>query len=255
MYLKKHPFRTKNCLFLALILVMVACEERSVPLPTLHAGLKTHFQLIQSGKTGSARVQLRQLMEHEQIDAQPLFLMGLSYHKEKKYTKAVEWFEKSTTFKKESERYPQSWHFLGWSYYYLGDVEKSKVAFEKFLDFQPNEGDSIFGLGLIEMDSGNNSKAQELFRASIVALGDHPKGQAKAKARLGDALASAGDVYVARELYLEALILDPDLYEAWYRLANTYRNEDQSLFQDYLVKSREAQERTRQGSHQTRFPE
>jgi len=89
MYFINHPFRTTKCLFLAPFLVFCACEVKDSPRVTLDSGLKTYFQLIQVGKTGSARVQLRQLMEYEGTRAQPLFLMGLSYHKEKKYTKAV----------------------------------------------------------------------------------------------------------------------------------------------------------------------
>ena len=255
MYFMNHPFRTTKCLFLALFLTFWACEVADTPLVVLDSGLKKHLQLVQAGKTGSARVQLRQWMEREGVSAQPLFLMGLSYHKEKKYTNAARWFEKSTTFEKKVERYPPAWHFLGWSYYYLGEIERSQRAFNQFLELHPDEGDTLFALGLLAMDSGNIEAAQDFYHRSISALEDQPKAQAKALARLGDAFVYENKFGEARELYEQAVVFDPDLYEAWYRLASTYIEEDQSLFQFYKAKSGEARSRLYQSRYQTSFPE
>ncbi len=238
------------------MLNLVACEKPELKPVKLDFGLKTHMQLIEDGKTGSARVQLRQLMENTGESAQPLFLMGLSYHKEKKYTKGVEWFEKAASFESNAGRYPPTWHFLGWSYYYLGDVENSQKAFEQFLKLHPDEGDSLFALGLLAMEEGNSVKAEMLYSRSITAQEGNPKGQAKAIARLGDVYKVAGNLEGAKEKYLQAVTLDPDLYEAWYHLSTIqYRlqNEKQSVFA--LEQSKQAKQRILRSRHQTRFPE
>jgi len=233
----------------------MGCEKATIQPVNLDFALKTHYQQIQSKKTGAARVQLRQFMALNGESSQPLFLMGLSYHKEKKYTKAVEWFEKSADFSNSLDRYPATWHFLGWSYYYLGDAENAKNAFSQFLQYHPKEGDSLFGLGLIAMADGDLNGASLLFRESIPAQIGQPKGQAKAMARLGDVLVLQKDLLSAKKLYLRAVQLDPNLYEAWFRLANTFKHDDQSLFHQYIENSREAKGRVLQSRHQTRFPE
>jgi len=256
MYFINHPFRTIKCLFLAPFLVFCACEVKDSPRVTLDSGLKTYFQLIQVGKTGSARVQLRQLMEHEGTRAQPLFLMGLSYHKEKKYTKAVEWFEKSTAFEEVQERYPPAWHFIGWSYYYLGDVEKSQIAFEQFLEFHPDESDSLFALGLLSMERGDLTQAEDFYLRSIDVREENPKGQAKAMARLGDVYVLEGSMNRAKEMYLKSVELDADLYEAWFHLSiiqNRLLEVELGAFA--LQQSKQARERVLRSRYQTRFPE
>lgn len=222
----------------------------------LEPALKTHYSLITEGKTGSARVQLRQYMKEHGESSQPLFLMGLSYHHEKRYTKAVEWLTKSSVWTLDDDRYPPTWHFLGWSYYYLGNVEAAKRAFEQFLAMHPDEGDSLFALGLLEMDAGRYTKAEHLYRKSIEVQQDNPEGQAKALARLGDVFASRNDLQQAQELYLQAVGLNPDLYEAWYHLSSVYlRIGDDQLSLEALAKSKQAQRRVLQSRHPTRFPE
>ena len=256
MYLKKYTLRTQICLFLAFTLNLAACEKPDPEPVKLDFGLKTHIQLIQDGKTGSARVQLRQLMENAGESAQPLFLMGLSYHKEKRYTKGVEWFEKAASFESIADCYPPTWHFLGWSYYYLGDVEKAQKAFGQFLVLHPDEGDSLFALGLLAMEAGNSIEAERLYSRSITAQKGNPRGQAKAIARLGDVHKVVGNLEGAKEQYLLAVKLDPDLYEAWYHLSTIqYRLNEKKLSVFALEQSKQAKERVLQSRHQTRFPE
>ena len=176
--------------------------------------------------------------------------------KEKKYTKAVEWFEKSTAFERVQERYPPAWHFIGWSYYYLGDVEKSQIAFEQFLEFHPDESDSLFALGLLAMEAGNTIEAERLYSRSITAQKGNPKGQAKAIARLGDVHKVVGNLEGAKEQYLLTVKLDPDVYEAWYHLSTIqYRLDEKKLSVFALEQSKQAKERVLQSRHQTRFPE
>lgn len=222
----------------------------------MHADLETHFLLISAGNTGSARVRLRQYMDTHGETSQPLFLMGLSYQHDKRYVKAVQWFEKSTVFDDPSGAYPPTWHFLGWSYYYLGNAEKSKEAFQHYLLLNPNEGDSLFGLGLLAMEEGEFEEAAMLLQQSIDAQDDRPIGQAKSKARLADVYVQQGDRINAIPLYKEALELNDDLYEAWYHLATTLKREgNQEESNAALTKFVESRDRVRPDLKSTRFPE
>ena len=242
--------------FIASLLMTSGCENTNPPQPELNSDLETHFLLISEGSTGSARVRLRQHMDAHGEAAQPLFLMGLSYHQEKRYVKAVHWFEKSSEFEKPTNRYPPTWHFLGWSHYYLGNATASTEAFKQYLNMNPNEGDSLFGLGLLAMEDGAFEDASSLFEQSIDVQQDRPKGQAKSKARLADIRVQQGDRLGAIQLYKEALDLDPDLYEAWYHLATTHKREGNNEASGAaLAMFDESRNRVRPDLGITRFPE
>ena len=243
------------CLFASLLMTS-GCDSNIAEQPELHSDLEMHFLLISEGNSGSARVRLRQYMDSHGDAAQPLFLMGLSYHQEKRYIKAVQWFKKSAQYDDTETRYPPTWHFLGWSHYYLGNATSSIEAFEHYLTMNPNEGDSLFGLGLLAMEDGAFLEASALFQQSIDAQDDRPKGQAKSIARLADIRVQEGDRSRAIQLYREALKLDPDLYEAWYHLATTQKragNNEES--QVAFTMFEETRARVRPDLDTTRFPE
>ena len=238
------------------ILVFIGCEAQTPQEMKMRSDLQTHYSLISEGKTGSARVRLRQFMDAEGETAQPLFLMGLSYHHERKYTKAIQWFKRAAVFDEPSQRYPPAWHFLGWSYYYLGNVAESKLAFEKYLILDPGEGDSLFGLGLLAMDEGFFDKAARLFEQSIVEQPDRQSGRAKSKARLADIFTEKGLWNEAVSLYKEALQLDQDLYEVWYHLAMALRRIQRDQESEEALRMFEVtKQRVRPELSSTRFPE
>lgn len=243
------------CLFTSLLMTS-GCDSNPAAQPELQSDLETHFLLISEGNSGSARVRLRQYMDSHGEAAQPLFLMGLSYHKEKRYIKAVQWLEQSAQYDDVETRYPPTWHFLGWSHYYLGNATPSIEAFRHYLTMNPDEGDSLFGLGLLSMEDGDFEEASILFQQSIDVQQDRPTGQAKSIARLADIRVQEGDRLTAIQLYREALKLDPDLYEAWYHLATTQKrvgnNEESNVA---LGMFEETRARVRPDLETTRFPE
>ena len=119
--------------------------------------------------------------------------------------------------------YPTAWHFLGWSQYYLGNIDYSKTAFEHFLTLQPEEEDSLFALGLIATEEGKFTEAKEFFNQSIQAARDGSHAVAKAQARLADVYLEENELQKALPLFRNAVNLNPDLYEAWYKLAMALR--------------------------------
>lgn len=209
---------------LALLSVaLMACEGgRGVPTPPLDTTLSAHFALIEEGQSGPARVRIRRYMEAEGWTARPLFLMGLSYHSERRYAKAAEWFEQSIA---AADIYPPAHHFLGWARYYLGQPQGAAEAFRGHLLTTPGEGDSHFGLGLVAIEAGDLVEAERRFNAAINLQGgdDRSSGRAKAMARLADVMAARGRWAEAERLLRRGLELDGDLYEAWYRQATALR--------------------------------
>jgi tetratricopeptide (TPR) repeat protein len=255
MYYTQGISQTLKTTLIALILLISACSEESPQPKQLDAALKIHYLFIEEGKTGSARVRLRQFMEEQGESAGALFLMGFSYHKEKKYAKAVKWFTKSTST--DGEVYPPAFHFLGWGEYYLGDTGASKQAFQSFLELYPDEGDTLFALGLIATDEGDLASSQQYFERAIASGNTTEEVQAKSKARLADVFVERDEWSKAVELYEEALSHNPDLYEAWYRLSKVLlrmqkTDEAEKAFQEFQLSRR----RVRPDLDQTtRFPE
>ena len=250
----KHP--SLLSLLFASLLMASGCDYQTTPQKELHSDLETHYLLISDGNTGSARVRLRQYMDDHGESSQPLFLMGLSYHSDKRYVKAVQWLEKSASNGDLSLAYPPTWHFLGWSQYYLGNIEKSKEAFNHYLLLNPSEGDSLFGLGLLAMEVGELNEAATLFQRSIDTQDDRPVGQAKSMVRLADVHVQQGNRFKAIPLYREALKLDSDLYEAWYHLATTLKREGhQEASNAALEMFKTTRNRVRPDLKGTRFPE
>lgn len=176
--------------------------------------------LIRKRDTGGARVRLQNYLVLHPDSAPANFLFGLSYHREQKYGQAIPYYQKA---KRIDASFGLTDHFQGWAQYYLGDLDAARESFERFLKTHPNEPDSIFAVGLIELDEDNLEEAAARFRRSITILEKDKanpdiKALSKAHARLGEALERLDKLAQARQELEVATQLYPDHYEAWYRL-------------------------------------
>ena len=188
--------------------------------PALDAPLSNFFGLIEDGRHGPARVRLRQWLDEHPEDSRGEFLMGLSYHQEKRYGRAIRWFDMAAL---HQPVYPPIWHFKGWSNYYMGNAPEALRAFEQHLRLDPNEGDSHFAIGLLAMEEWRLDEAERHFLKAIelqATESNRTKGVSKAKARLSEVVEHRdGDIDQATLLLRESVELHPDHYEAWYRLS------------------------------------
>ena len=213
--------------FLLTSLFKVGCEVKKDGNVKLDKAYEDPIRFIAEGDFGSARVRVRQRMDAQGEHSQGCFIMGLSYHNEKRYAKAADWFSRATKF--QDEVYPPAWHFLGWATYYLGHSSQSKEAFQRFLILQGDEPDSMFALGLIAMEEGQAQKAMKWFQQSIdMCKGNQQLMQSiasKSFARMSDVLESQGRIDDAVVMYLRAIDLNPRLYEVYHRLSNIYRKQ------------------------------
>ena len=190
-----------------------------IPTPPLDRELTRHFELIQNGQTGSARVRIRQWLDRHEDDSRGLFLMGLSHHQDKRYARALDWLQQAT---QAQPTYPPAWHFLGWTHFYLGQTAQSRRSFEQHLQLAPAEGDSHFALGLLDLELWRLDQAEAHFNQAIKlqeSLPARAKGVSKAMARLSEIKEIRDqDQEQAIVLLKKSVQLYPDHYEAWYRL-------------------------------------
>lgn len=192
-----------------------------------------------------ARAMLALYLKRQQKAAPTEFLYGLSYQKEKRYELARPYFESSIDI---DPGYRPAWYFYGWCLYYLGEAEKSRAAFERHLTMDPLEGDSHYGIALIDMDENKLDDAQWHFEQAIELQQNNPRRVrevAKAHARLGDIYALRDDLVKAKEELVIATEMWPMHYEAQFKLGRVlYRlGEDEAAeaamqrFEEYRQRS------------------
>lgn len=195
-----------------------ASETAAAPI-ALGPQLVEFATMISRQQTDVARAGLQQYVEEHAGDGQAAFLLGLTYHREKRYTLARPWFESAAGLAPD---YHPIHHFHGWCLYYLGDMPGARAAFERHLDVSPGEGDSHFALGLIALDEDRLDDAQRRFLQAIELQQGNPRRQrdvSKARARVADVHIRRGDLQQARAELQLATELWPQHYTAFYKLS------------------------------------
>ncbi len=207
---------------------------------TLDAGQRNVLDAISNERYAEARA-LVALYQNDRPHCPVCeFLHGLSFHKEKRYELAKPFFEKAIA---QEPGYAPSWYFFGWCLYYLGEIDRSRAAFERHLTLDPLEGDSHYALGLIAMDAGDLETAETHFIEAIDLQENNPRRVrevAKAHARLGDAYAQEDRLQEAREQLFLATEIWPDHYEAQFKLARVLYRLGENEAADAAMKRYEA---------------
>ncbi len=186
---------------------------------SLSPELTSAARLIADRKNDQARTRLEAHVAEHPDDGQAAFLLGLTYHREKRYTLARPWFESAVRLAPD---YHTVHHFHGWCLYYLGDMPGARVALNRHLEAVPGEGDSHFALGLIAFNDDRLDDAQRRFARAIELQRDNPgrrRDVAKAHARLADVHIRRDELEQARTQLLLATTLWPQHYAAFYKLS------------------------------------
>lgn len=180
--------------------------------------LRAAFALIARQQNEAARARLSIYLDGHPDDARAEFLMGLSFHRQKRYALARPHFERAIELE---PGYHPAYHFYGWCLYWLGDLPASRRAFENHLAYLPDEGDSHFAIGLIDLDEDRLDEARARFLHAIELQADDPgrrKDVAKAHARLADIHIRRNELVEAKARLQRATELWPEHYTAFYKL-------------------------------------
>jgi tetratricopeptide (TPR) repeat protein len=218
------------------------------PPPALGPELTAVAKLIGQQQTGAARDRLTPYLQQHAEDGRAEFLMGLSYHREKRYALARPRFDRAVELTPD---YHPAYHFLGWCLYYLGELTQARTAFEQHLAWMPDEGDSHFGLGLIDLDEDRLDDAARRFRRAIELQAGDPrrrKDVSKAHARLADVHVRRDEIEAARAELEIATELWPQHYTAFYKLSRVLNRlgeteAAQQAFRQYQYWERRAEQR------------
>ena len=228
---------------------------RQTPPPPPPGLLRHCVNLIGQEQFDQARAILEPVVEQHPQWARARFILALTWHKQGRYEEARTHFEQSIAIDPEDE---QVYVFYGWCLYYLGEPQEARTMFEKFLAVQPNYDDAIFAIGLIDFDADRIEEAEARFRKAIaLAQASGRKGiEAKTRARLADIHTRRHEFKAARTELEKSVALNPDNYEAFYKLSRVLRRlGEHEAAKAALEKHREAKERIRPTTTKERRPD
>ena len=180
--------------------------------------LPSCLKLIRQRQTARARQLLEPVVADHPAWAKACFYLGLTYHREKRYERAAEFFKRSL---EADPLYHALRVYYGWCLYYLGEPEAAREMLESYLEVEPDYPDALFALGLIAFDADEVASAQRLFERVIVLAqtkGD-AKTEAKARARLADLLIRLDKIKPAKAQLDRSIVLNPDNFEVYYKLS------------------------------------
>ena len=209
---------TRSAILCALLLpvaLAVADEPRPNAQPAQKAGteeslrskaplpppgfMKNCLALIESKRYDEARELLQPVLMHHPDWAKATFYLALTYHKESKYARAVELFERALAL---DPKYDPPRMFYGWSLYYLGRLDEARAMFESYLAVKPDYPDGIFALGLLDFDDDDIPSAQRRFEKTIRLAIEGKDPSTEAKARGGQLKVRSNEEMVRRVLVI-----------------------------------------------------
>jgi tetratricopeptide (TPR) repeat protein len=195
----------------------------AIPIPSLNQPLSRIFNLLRSRppQIHVARMLLEDYLEQHPEDGHAHFVMGVTFDLEHRYAQALPHYERALALV-PPPGYPPIFSFQGWAHYWLGELEAARQSFEAFLQMRPDEPDALFALGVIALDEHDLDEAQRKFERGIAVVQDENSVLlAKIHARLSEVheqRGGEGDLERAREHLQTAVDLNPDAYEAMYKL-------------------------------------
>ncbi len=188
------------------------------PTASLDDELAPIFGMISQDLLSFARERVTTYLQQNPASGQGEFLLGLTYHREKRYALARPHFAKAVQL---SPHFHPTYHFYGWCLYYLGESDAARSTFKEHVRLDPSEGDSQFALGLLAMEDDQLAEAERRFNKAIELQIDTPRRRqdvAKAHARLGDLYIRREQLELAKRHLLDATDLWPQHYAAYYKL-------------------------------------
>jgi tetratricopeptide (TPR) repeat protein len=225
--------RTYACAF-GIVLLCCACDRAQAPpgaqtqpaarqssgRETLSAELAAAQQLLRRGMHQSAIDLLQPLAAQHPNEARVHGLLGSAYHKLRRYGPASQYLERATQL---DPKLVSAHLILGFCRYYLGQADAARESFAAAMQLAPEEGHAHYGIGLIEFDADRLDEAEKRFRRAAelhAAKPGNAEFEASAHAKLGDVYIRREQFEPARDELVKATTLDPNLYNAYFRLAH-----------------------------------
>jgi tetratricopeptide (TPR) repeat protein len=215
---------------LALLLCLAAAgAPASKPAaPKLDSRLTEAFRSIKAGRYDEARRSVDAYLAGGDAahPGQAQFIAGLSYHRQRLYESARTHFARAVELEPD---YVTTWFFYGFTLYNLGRLDEARQALERFHAFSPEDAETVFGLGLVELEADRVDDAERRFLRAIALVEAKAAGGAipaelredlaRYQARLADVYLGRDELPKARTALERSLELWPAHFEPWHKLA------------------------------------
>jgi tetratricopeptide (TPR) repeat protein len=155
--------------------------------------------------------------------------LGRGYYLKKDYGLAEQYL---TQIVEQNQSFADVYNMLGVIYHDQGQYQKALRAFEAALRINPGYTDAALNLAVTYNDTGRYKEAQETYRLAISRSGASPgKLDRFVQGKLANMYADIGDVYLSAGLYAEAiaeyrraLALGPSFIDLRAKLAGALRD-------------------------------
>jgi tetratricopeptide (TPR) repeat protein len=157
------------------------------------------------------------------------FELGRGYYLKKEYGLAEQYL---TEVVEENQSFADVYNMLGVIYHDQGQYQKAIRAFEAALRINPGYTDAALNLAVTYNDTGRYKDAQEIYRHALERSGaSRGKLDHFVQGKLANLYADIGDVYLSSGLYAEAIVeyrralgLGPAFADVRCRLAGALRD-------------------------------
>lgn len=184
--------------------------------------LDVALEMLRQGAFEPAVTTTRTVLKERPDVERAQALLGIALNKLKRYEEARAALETAAA---STQRFPEqrhAAHFLGWSCFHLGELERARLAFESHLKAVPDEPDSTFGLALIALNEDRLDESEALFDKALKGFSEpkaRPMDQARVLTRMADLALRRDDVAKAESLLDRAIKATPMQHETWAKLA------------------------------------
>ena len=155
----------------------------------------------------------------------------LKYYQTKQYDNAE---KMAVSITKEFPKHPFSWKVLAAALKQNGRIDESLVASQKSVQFDPQDAEAHYNLGIVMQELGRLDEAEAIYKKAITLKPDH-----KAYNNLGIVMQELGRLDEAEASYKKAITLKPDFIQAiknrWLLLFSQKRFEEALLDADLCI--------------------
>lgn len=197
----------------------------------LDPALVPAYRAMQSGKYDEARAAVDAYLASTGATArrgQAAFVTGMTYHRAKVYTAAIEHFLRALALE---PGFAETYYYAGFALFNVGRLDEARRALAVYARVHPDDHATTFARGLVEIEADRVTEAEAFLRRAI-ELASAARAAAKGpssldgdlgryQARLGDVLVRVERLADARSAFAEATRLRPDSPEVWNKLAQT----------------------------------
>ncbi len=167
-----------------------------------------------SGELVAARTAYREILEKQPECVTALHRLGVVSVRLEQLPEAIDYLEKAAKLESPSSELLGD---LGYAQFLHGDLDAAKQTLENALTLDPTDKRLINNQALVLGYLGDDKASLELFRRA--------GSEAEALSNLGFVYAQLGDVPKAKEHYLRALDLQPDMKNAAQALVDLHEAE------------------------------